>query len=191
VIRQRRQLLGEGGIVLLFLGVEAQVLQQQHAARRQRRHGLLRHRAHAVLGEGDRRADQGGRRVGHRAEAHLGDALSVGATEVRHQDHLGPLLAQVLDGGQRLLDALVALDLAVLEGDVEVDAHDDALASRVQVFDEQLLPGAHDQGFTRLRLDLSRRFVDRSPTAPGRRPRRCALTGLPRRPLRPPGARLP
>ena len=48
-----------------------------------------------------------GERVGHRAQAHVRDALPVGPPEVRHQDHLRVLLAQVLDGRQRLLEPLV------------------------------------------------------------------------------------
>jgi hypothetical protein len=66
---------------------------------------------------------------------------------VGHQDHLRALVAQVLDGGQRLLQALVALDHAVLQRHVEVDAHDHALAGDVQILDEQLLPGAHGRVF--------------------------------------------
>ena len=130
-VGQRGELLGEGGIVLLLRGVEAQVLEQQHAAGRQRRDRLVGGRPDAVVGERDRRAEEGGERVGDRAQAHVRDALAVGAPEVRHQDHLRVLLAQVLDGRQRLAEALVGLDLAVLEGDVEVDAHDDALAGDV------------------------------------------------------------
>jgi hypothetical protein len=189
-IGQRRQLLGEARIVLFFFGVEAQVLQQQHAARRQRRHRLLRRRAHAVLGEGHRRAQQRRQRIGHRAQAHLRDALAVGASQVGHQDHLGALLAQVIDGRQRLLDALVALHLAVLEGDVEVDAHDDALAGRVQVFDEQLLPGIHADGFTRLRRGLSTARRAR-PAGGGKSVMTGRATGRRPRPLRRPGAPLP
>src|SRR4029079_943362 len=94
-------------------------------------------------------------------EAHVGDALPVGAAEVRHQDHLRVLLAQELDGRQRLLETPVRLPLPPLERDIEVDAHDDALASDVQIFDEQFLAGAHGgPGFSRGAGGLSRWAYD-------------------------------
>ena len=99
-------------------------------------------------------------------------------------------LRQVLDGGQRLLDALVALDLAVLEGDVEVDAHDDALAavfrSSTNSFFPVLMPRIHRD----FRLDFSGDLFGRSPTAP-RRAGECAAYGAAAAAARPPGARLP
>ncbi len=94
----------------------------------------------AVVGERDGRAEEGGERIGDRAQAHVGDALPVGPPEVRHQDDLRVLPAQVVDGRQRLAEPLVRFDLAVLEGDVEVDAHDDALVGDGEVFDEELWP---------------------------------------------------
>ena len=136
-VRQPGELLGEGGIVVFLLGVEAQVLEEEDAAGGEggdRRGGGG---ADAVFGEGDGGAEESGERVGDGAERHVGDALAVGPPEMRHQDHLRVLAAQVVDGRERFAQALVRFDLAVLQGNVEVDAHDDALVGDGEVLDEE------------------------------------------------------
>jgi hypothetical protein len=56
--------------------------------------------------------------------------------EVAHEDEaLGALVHDVFDRGDGGDDAGVVLHLAVLHGDVEVDAHDDALALELDVPD--------------------------------------------------------
>ena len=123
--------------------MEAQVLEQQDLAILQARHRVLGRRAHGVAGELHLRAQQAREHLGHGGQAHVGHDLAVGTAQVRHQDDLRALVAQVLDGGQRLLEALVALHHPILEGHVEVDAHDHALARGGEILDEQLLAGAH------------------------------------------------
>src|SRR6185312_791874 len=144
------ELLGERRIVLFLGGVEAEVLEEEHAAGGERGDRLLGGGADAVIGEGDGRAEEGGEGVGDRAEAHVGHALAVRPPEVRHQDDLRVLLAQVLDGREGFAEPLVALHLPVLEGDVEIDAHDDALAADREILDEEFFAGAHGGcGFSR------------------------------------------
>ncbi len=60
------------------------------------------------------------------------------------EDDLGAVLQQVPDGGQRADDALVAGDLAVLHGDVEVAAHQYTLAGHVQIFDGLFVQVTHN-----------------------------------------------
>ena len=59
----------------------------------------------------------------------VGD-LAVGPAEVAREDHPGALRLEVADRRQRRADAGVVGDLAVLQRDVEVDPHEDALARR-------------------------------------------------------------
>ena len=122
----------------LLLDVEAEVLEQHHLARLQRGAGRLHLGADAVVELLHRLAEELGEPRGHRREAELVAALPVGAAEVAHEHQARALVEHVLDGGQRRAQPLVVLDRAVLEGDVEVDAHDDALAAEVEVLDEEL-----------------------------------------------------
>ncbi len=78
------------------------------------------------------------------AEAHGGDWLAFGATEVGAKDDLGFVAEGVLDGGDGFADAGVVEDVRVDlggvggEGDVEVDADEDALVGEVEVADGEL-----------------------------------------------------
>jgi hypothetical protein len=65
------------------------------------------------------------------AETHGGDGLAFGAAEMRAEDDFGVAAEGVLDGGEGLADASVVGDLAVFEGDVEVDSDEDALVGEV------------------------------------------------------------
>ena len=83
--------------------------------------------------------------------------------------------------GSDSLSRLSDLDLAVLEGDVEVDAHDDALAGDGEILDEEFLPGAHGAGLAELGAGCRRpRQTGPTPaltvaqTARARRARRAA-----------------
>jgi hypothetical protein len=106
-----RQLGGEGGVVLLLAGVEADVLQQGHAAVL---HGVDHRgggRTDAVAGEGHLLLQQLAQRLGHEGQAHLRHDLALGAVEVGQQDDLGALGRQVVDGRQGRAQAGVVGDL--------------------------------------------------------------------------------
>ncbi len=120
-----RQLLRQRVLVLLFARVEADIFQQ-------------RQRAALGFGEIHRLAQEFLEPRGHRLEGVLVVRLAVRTTEMRHQDHLAALLQDVLDRGQRRLDARVVGHLPVLQGDVEVHADEDALALQVEVADAEL-----------------------------------------------------
>ena len=74
------------------------------------------------------------------------EAVALGAAEVAHEDDLGALVLEVLDRGDRGADAGVVRDDAILQGDVEVHAHEDALARDVGVADG-LLGEGHAHSF--------------------------------------------
>ena len=132
-VAQRGQLLRERGIVLLFLGVVAQVLQQQHFA------GLGQHgfdfRTDAIRRHRHRLFQKSREALGARGQAHLRIRLALGTAEMARQDQRGAVVERVLDAGQRRLDALVAGNLFAAggEGNVEIDPHEDAFVTQIQV----------------------------------------------------------
>ena len=136
--------------------MEANVLQHRHSAFGQGIDG--RFLAQRIRQERDAFAQLGGKVINHGLHAVLaideflfisfGKFLSgfrgffsslldvlVRVAEVAHQDEAaGALFQNVLDCGERRHDAGVVLHHAVLHGNVEVNAHDDALAFQVNVF---------------------------------------------------------
>ncbi len=149
-VAERRELLGEGWIVGLFFGVEAQVFQQQGLAGLKLARHLLRDFADAVGREGDILArledviEQEAQAGDQRPQAHGFDRLALGPAEVRAEDDLGLVAQGVLDGGQRLADAGVVGDDAVLQRHVEVDANEHTLVREVEIPDRKF--GHMEQG---------------------------------------------
>ncbi len=125
-------------VLLLALGllllVVARVLEHEHVAVLEGGHfGVGRG---AVGREGDGPAELFGERV--RDDLHRGvggDALFVGTAHVGHEDQLAAVFDHVFDRRQGADDAGVVLDLAFLDRNVEIDAHQDALALDVDVFE--------------------------------------------------------
>jgi hypothetical protein len=122
---------GEVGVVLLFAGVEADVLQQGHAAVLHGVDHLGGGRADAVAGEGHLLLQQLAQRLGDEGQAHLRHDLALGAVEVGQQDDLGALCRQVVDGRQGRAQAGVVGDLAAVDRHVEVHPDQGALAGEI------------------------------------------------------------
>ena len=128
------QLGDEGRIVLLFLLVEAGVLQAEDVAVLHRRDGLGRGLADAVVGEGDRLLDHLRQRGGDGLQRILGVA-ALRPAEMREQDHLAALVGDLGDGRRDALEPGRVGDAAVFHGHVEVDAQQHALALHVDVIE--------------------------------------------------------
>ena len=145
-VGQRGQLLGEGRIVGLFLGVEAQVLQQQHLAGFQLPGQLVGYFADAVRRKGDvdalaqLLAEQDTQPVNHRTQRILRIGLALGAAQVRGQNHFGLAPQCVIDGGQRGHDAGVVGDGRAVFGErhVEIDADEQPLVGQIDVANREL-----------------------------------------------------
>ena len=73
--------------------------------------------------------------MGNRPQAGRFDDLALGPAKVAHQDDGCAVVQEVLDRGQRGPDARVVLDLAVLDWDIEIDAHEHAFALRIEIPD--------------------------------------------------------
>ena len=74
-------------------------------------------------------------------------AVALGAAEVAHEDDLGVVVNEVLDGGDGGLDARGIAHDAIGHRHVEVHAHEDALAVDIDVADG-LLGESHVHSFT-------------------------------------------
>ncbi len=127
--------LGEGGVVPLLARVEAGVLEDEDVAVGERRHGRLGHRADAVGGEGDGRAEELPELLRHRGERVLRVGRPLRLAEVGGEDDPRSLLAGEADRREGLRDPRVVLHDAVLDRDVEVDAQEDAAAGELEVPD--------------------------------------------------------
>ena len=128
-VAQRGELVGEGRIALLLAGVEAQVLEQRHAAVRQGIDHGVGELADAVGREADVDAAQRLRqRLDDRRQAHRALGLALGPAEMRQHDDLGTLARQLLERLAGALDPGRVGDLAVLHRHVEVDPHQHPLA---------------------------------------------------------------
>ena len=125
------QLPGEAGIVLLFLRVEPEVLQEDDLVAAARPldggRGSL---ADRVLSELDRLPEKLREPRRNRPQRVLRIRFALRPSEVRREDHRRAALERVPDGRQRRPDARVVADGAVLDRDVEVHADEHALAPR-------------------------------------------------------------
>ena len=131
-----RERLRELRVVLLLLRVEAEVLEQQDLARPQPLDGVLGPDAERVAGDRHVPAEElASRRCATGRSRRLSWTLPSGRPRWLARIDPGALAEQGADGGHRGPDARVVGDLAVLERDVEVDAHEDALARGVDVAD--------------------------------------------------------
>jgi hypothetical protein len=99
-----RKLGDEAGVVLLFAGMKAGVLQAEHVAGLHGVDGALGGLADAVVREGDRPADDAGRGGRDTLERVLGIA-ALGAAEMGEQDHPPALVGDLVDGPGRRRDA--------------------------------------------------------------------------------------
>ena len=142
-IGERRKGSGELRIVLFFFGMEAQVLEEHHAAARavDHLHGILRRRADAVVDELHGPSEQLREVTCDGRQAELRVRLSLRPAEVAGEDDRGAALERVSNRRQRRRDPRVLGDPAVLQRNVEVDAGEDTLALEVEVLNRQLRHG--------------------------------------------------
>ena len=136
-IAESGELLGEGGVVGLLFGVEAEVFKQEGLAGLEVAGELGGDLSDAIGGEGDVLVvaddvvEECAEAVDDGAEAHALDGLAFGTAQVRGEDDLGLVAEGVLDGGDGLADARVVGDDAVFEGNVEVDTDEDAFVFEI------------------------------------------------------------
>src|SRR5258708_21046893 len=75
---------------------------------------------------------------GDGAQAVLFHPLTLGSSQVRSENHPRAMFGCVFDCGYRGADAGVVFDVAVFDGNVEVNADEDALVAQVEIADGKL-----------------------------------------------------
>ncbi len=135
----RGELRGKLRIVLLFLGVESEVLQQDRLACPEALDRILR--AHSERVAGYRHVAPKERRdpLAHGPKTKAVLDLAVRPAQMAGEDDAGTLGEQGVDRRQGGSNPGVVGHLAVRERDVEIDAHEDTLSGSVQVADGQLV----------------------------------------------------
>ena len=151
--------LGEARVVLLLLGVEPEVLEEQQLAGTQPLDRVLRPEPEGVAGHRHVPADQLREALADRPQPETVLDLAVGTAEVAGEDHPRPGVEQRRDRRDGRPDPRVVGDLAVGERDVEVDPDEDALARDVDVADRQLV---HDRAVSPGQAATGRRAATRA-----------------------------
>jgi len=123
----------------LFLKVEAQVFEQDDFAGLDRGAGGFDFRPDTIGQKLYRASDQTRERGRHRCKTVCRHDLSVGTTEVGHENDGGTVVQRIFYRRQSCLDPLGVGDGAggLVLGDVEIDANQRALAFEGKIFDEQ------------------------------------------------------
>ncbi len=128
-----REPVGDLLVLLLFLRMEPQVLQQHDVPRLHLSHCALHLRSDAVLHHRNLLAEQLLQANRHRSKRILRIRLSLRPAQVRHQDQPPPAIEHVPDALQGGLDPRIVGHLArlLVQRDVEIHAHEDAFAGDV------------------------------------------------------------
>jgi len=174
------QLAGEGVVVRLLLGVEAQVLEEQDVTVLEVLHQLADAVADAVVGEDDVLVEElrqpGGRRLQREAGAVL--RLALGPAQVRGEDEPRAGPQRVLERGQRGADARVVGHAPLrVERDVEVHAHEHALARQVELIDGPQRHPSPPRPRERARARLRLRYPEPVEGLRLKRPQPAAIAG--------------
>ena len=132
-IAQRGELFRKAWIVLLLLGMKAQVLEQQHFARG--RPHLFHLWPHAIRRHFHGTPEQLRQPNRHRLEAHLRIRLALGAAQVACQNHTRAMVERVLNGGERRPHPFVAGNLLPprRQRDIKVRTDENRFALEIQI----------------------------------------------------------
>ena len=123
---------GKIGIVLLLPWLEAHVFQESHLPRGQGLNRLVRLVGTGAMGHEADAGKVAAQSLRHRGQGVLG-VHPLGPAQVGEEDQGSPGLEEVAQGGKAFLDAGIVLHHALLDGDVVVHPHQDALPPGVQV----------------------------------------------------------
>jgi hypothetical protein len=144
VFRQAGELLRESLVIGFFLGMKAQVFQQQRLAFLELARNFLGFWANTLRAKADVFAagqlfvEQHAQTLGHGLETHLRIGLSFRTSEMRGKNQARPMAKGILDGGQGLADTSVVHDAAVFERHVKINAHEDTMITQREIANRKL-----------------------------------------------------
>jgi hypothetical protein len=157
-IAQLRERFGERRIVCFFARMEANVLQQCDIALVHVRDDLFRDLPDRVVAERDRMIDERVQIIADRPQRIFLDRLPLRPPEMRHQDRLRAIFAEVIDGRQTFTDASVigdgALATPFFGGNVEIDPDQQALALHLEITQREFI---HSDRINRILQDFGKR----------------------------------
>lgn len=105
-----------------FFDVVTEILQKDDLTTGGGLTGLLNFRTNTVVEEVNGLTQELLNLSGNRLKRVFGDSLTIGTTQVGHQDNgSSTLFKSILDGGKSLNNTVVVGDFTILQGDVEVD----------------------------------------------------------------------
>ena len=137
-VGERRELLREAGVVLLFLGMKPEILEEHDAIRACAVDRGRGRRPDRILREFDGTAEQLRQPFRDRPQRKFRVRLPLRPAEMRTQNHRGAAIERVPDRGDRGSDTGVVRDRAVSDRHVEVDAHQHAPALEWNIGDAAL-----------------------------------------------------
>src|SRR5262249_30829288 len=133
------ELFGKSLVVLLFLGMETNVFEDQHFPIAKSFALALRTRTHAIKRESHWLAEKLFQLLGSRTQRILRIGPALGASKSRSKNEAPTFLNGEAKCGERFADARVIRDDGILERDVEVNAKENAFALEVEVVDGELV----------------------------------------------------
>src|SRR5207253_4744348 len=140
-VAEFRESTGELWVVRFLPGMKTQIFQERDVAVLHRGDDLFRHLANYVVTEDDRLIDQGVQMIADWSERVFLDTFSLRPAEVRHQNRLRLLLAQIIDCRQRFPNSCVVGDfnfVAVLfDRHIEINARQNALPANIDISDRK------------------------------------------------------
>jgi hypothetical protein len=153
-----------GGAVLVFgfaflFDVEAEVFEKGDFTGLHVGAGGFDFESNAVFKETDGAAEKLGEFFGDGLEGVFGNAATIRAAEVAHQDNACTLVERVLDGGQGGDDALGVRDGTggFVLGNIEIDADEDAFSGEGDVFDGFFHSGSWVGCFKKMTTEFTER----------------------------------
>ena len=136
-IAELRQRLRKRRIVRFFAGVKPDVLQQRDVPLVHVANDRFRNVANRFRAERDRVIDQRVQIIAHRPQRIFLDRFPFRPAEVRHQDRLRAVFAEIIYRRKAFPDPGVVRDrdfpVALLGGNIEIDADEDALTEDVEI----------------------------------------------------------
>ena len=125
-VAEFREGLGKSGIVRFFSGMETDVLEQRHVPLIHVTDDLFRDLADSVVTESNRAADERVQIIADWAQRIFLDRLSFRPAEVRHQNRLCAVFAEIVDRRETFADAGVISDgdvaITLFRRHIEIDA---------------------------------------------------------------------
>ena len=129
-----RSIVGESARLTFLLGIEAEVFEQQHLAGFELGRFVHGIGSDAVIGKEDIHAEQFGYVWQDMPEGEL-RCYAFGASQMRADDGHTAVGYDLAESGEGCADAGVVGDLkVVIEGNVEIDAHEGFLAGEIELF---------------------------------------------------------